>query len=231
MRAREAMPGTVMVVALIVALVVCAGVRESHAQAGTLFDHLKCYSITFKKGNLTVDGHALDPLVLTPFQNPPFAVEDGCRLQPAGKPKPVMFCVPVDKKPRQSPSGTQIDNDFLVYKMKCPSQEDLEQGVQDQFVKGVGNVRRKPPTRYLLVPAYKIDTPPPPCEPTAPHMCSGTCPNTTDECRPGTTDICGCFPTTSEPCHWDPAASSCGGSCPAPQTCTQIQGTISCQCQ
>ena len=218
---------------LAAALVFCTLAPMAMAQVGGPFDHLKCYRITFKKGALAVDGHALDSLVLTPFQVPPFKIEEGCRLQPAKKPRPIMFCVPVDKQPRQNPTGTKLQNDYLVYQIRCPSEPDLQQGVKDQFVRGIADIHRKPTTRLLLVPAYKIDTPPPPCEPTAPHICGGTCPNSGDECRPGPTDICGCFPP-SQPCGLVPGTNQCSGDCPsAGEICwtfTDPAGGVACDC-
>ncbi|MEK7630552.1 MAG: hypothetical protein AAB417_00785 [Patescibacteria group bacterium] len=217
---------------LVVAMAVLAMIvpASAFAQAAAPFDHLKCYKIGFKKGELQVSNHAFDPLVLIPFQVPPFATEDGCRLLPAKAPRPAMFCVPVDKKPRQAPVGTDIKNDFFVYKMKCPEQPNFVQGASDQFVRGNMQVNRKTTVRMLLVPAYKTTTPPDPsCQPTAPHQCGGTCPDATDICRPDAADICRCIPQISMSCGLIPGTNQCGGDCASGLSC-KPSATAPCAC-
>jgi hypothetical protein len=218
--------------ALAVVMVMLAMIMpaSAFAQAGGLFDHLKCYRIGFKKGEIQVSQHAFDPLVLRPFQVPPFAVEDGCRLLPAKAPRPVMFCIPVDKAPRQAPVGIDLKSDYFVYKMRCPEQPNLAQGASDQFIRGIVQVNRKSTTRLLLVPAYKTVTPPDPvCEPTAPHQCGGTCPNPTDVCRPDAADICRCQPQISQPCGVQ-ADGQCGGGCAAGLSCKPSTAGVPCAC-
>gem|GEM_PF-2867536 len=218
--------------ALVVAMALMAMIlpASAFAQAAAPFDHLKCYRVAFKKGEIQISQHALDPLVLIPFQVPPFAIEDGCRLLPAKAPRPVMFCIPVDKKPRQAPVGTDIKNDFFVYKMKCPEQPNLVQGASDQFVRGNMQVNRKSTVRMLLVPAYKTTTPPDPdCGPTAPHQCGGVCPGTTDICRPDAADICRCIPQISQACGMQ-ADGQCGGDCAAGLSCKPSTSGVPCAC-
>ena len=212
-----------MVLAALALVAGLIGIAPPRVEAQTqAFDHLKCYQLKLKKGDVIVLPHALD-LAFRPLQVPPFSIEDGCRLSP---PRPVEVCIPVNKLQGYPPTGVALQHDYLRYRLKCPKQEDFPQGFQDQFVKASGLVHRKTAVRFLLVPAYKIDTPPPPCEPTAPHQCGGTCPNSADECRPGSTDICGCF----KPCGRD-ADGVCGGDCQnAGEKCEVPLGTNDCRC-
>ncbi|MEK7642825.1 MAG: hypothetical protein AAB372_00005 [Patescibacteria group bacterium] len=210
-----------LVAALIVAIFVGLAAKPVLAQSA-IYDHPICYKVAFARGALQVSTHAGDVLTLVPLQDPILSVERGCTISP----KPVMFCAPYDKQPRKGPVGTDIKNDFLIYKMKCPPQPDITQGVRDQFVKGVATIKRKSTARLLLVPAYKISTPPPPCDAIAPHQCGGQCPVGLD-CRPGPNDICGCFDSTTE-VHC--GGNVCNGVCPTGQVCMSGPLANVCDC-
>ncbi|MSR76390.1 MAG: hypothetical protein EXS68_02255 [Candidatus Ryanbacteria bacterium] len=222
---------TAMATAVVMAALAIIVPASAFAQAGGLFDHLKCYKIGVKKGEIQVSPHAFDPLVLRPYQVPPFALEDGCRLLPLKAPRPAKLCIPVDKIPRQAPVGVDLKSDYLVYKMRCPSQPNFAQGVSDQFVRMIAQVDRKTTTRELLVPAYKTTTPPDPdCGPTAPHQCGGLCPATTDICRPDAADICRCVPQISQACGLIPGSNQCGGDCTTGLSCKPSTAGVPCAC-
>lgn len=202
-------------------------VTKAVAQTVPIADHIKCYKVSFVKGALVVSTHAGDPLDLTPYQVPPFAVEKGCVIAP----KPVMFCIPVDKQPRQLPLGTNLGNDFFVYKAKCLAEPDFKLSAGDQFVRGEMIVRRKTTTRLLLVPAYKAETPPDPCDSIAPHMCGGQCP-AGQVCRPGPVDICGCFDDTTTQCDFIPGTNTCNnGPCAIAGQICQLDPAVGCRCK
>lgn len=228
MRMKRLLTAATFAVAMaIVTMIVPA---SAFAQAGGLFDHLKCYKIGFKKTEIQISPHAFDQLVLRPYQVPPFAVEDGCRLLPLKAPRPMKLCIPVDKVPRQQPIGVDLKSDYFVYKMRCPSQQNFPQGVSDQFVRGIAQIDRKSTTRELLVPAYKTTTPPDPdCGPTAPHQCGGVCPDATDICRPDAADICRCVPQVSMACGLQPDGT-CGGDCAAGLSCKPSTAGVPCAC-
>lgn len=159
------------------------------------FDHVDCYKVHVVRGQFTVNTHAGDSLTLLPSQIPPFQVADGCKIVP----RPLFFCIPVGKEPSQAPFGTRLDNDYLVYKLKCPQKPgSFNQGVQDQFSKGVLMIHGGP--TLIEVPAYKTDTPPlAGCDRIAADLCGGTCQTPGDTCtlRTNTAGVitCGCVPT------------------------------------
>jgi hypothetical protein len=201
-----------------------------------VFDHLKCYKISPTGNGVVTSTHAGDPLVLTPFQAPPFMTEDGCLLRGGARARPKQLCVPVDKSPRQPPVGQSLESDFLCYQAKCPSQPDIaSQGLVDQFVQGTFKVSRKSTSRTICVPALETSTVPP-CSLDAAGACGGTCTTGIGQiCQvrfdPATnTNVCGCGVPTAT-CTPGPGPS-CGGSCPlATQACRPIPGSANCQCQ
>ncbi len=213
---------------MVLAAIAAAGlgfVSPSFAQ----FDHLKCYTVSFKKGEISISPHAFNPLVLIPFQNPPFTPEDGCQLLPKRAPRPRFFCVPVDKQPRLEPRGMDLKDDYLLYLAKCPPQDDFRLGVFDQFVRGTALVHRKLIRRLILVPAQKV-VQPRPCGLNTDGTCGGACPNPGEECVavPGPTPQCACKPPTT--CTMS-TAGGCTGSCAvATESCKILPGTNSCGC-
>lgn len=150
------------------------------AHAQLFFDHLKCYKLVIKKGQWTANGHALDPLTLTPLQIPPFAQEQGCVLLPKRSPKPKELCIPVDKQPRQNPTGVYLTDDYLCYQMRCPAEVDTPVDLFSQFGSGRPTVKRAAAFRRLCVPAKK-GTPEP--TPTATPVPTPTVPPQTRCCQ------------------------------------------------
>ncbi|MEW6273068.1 MAG: hypothetical protein AB1689_27635 [Thermodesulfobacteriota bacterium] len=207
--------------ALLAAIVLAAAARDAAAQGQPFFDHLKCHRIGVAARDVQVDGHALDPLTLTPFQVPPFEVEEGCRLQPARNPRPTHVCVPVDKQPRSGPLGSPLASDYLLYRLRCTGDADFEAGFVDQFVRGTVTVRGKTSTRLLLVPAYASQTPSSPCEPTAPGQCGGSCPNFDELCQLEPDGSCACV--EQPPCGGDPVGGQCNGACEPGASCLTDQ--------
>jgi hypothetical protein len=200
-----------------ITIIFAAQTHEAAAQT-TFFDHLNCYKVSFKDGEIQVADHVLDALTLTSFQNPPFDVEQGCQLQPAKKPRPTHLCVAVDKQPRQNPIGNRLGNYFLVYRLRCQEQADIRVGVFDQFVRGIAGVRRKSTSRSLLVPAYQLESQDSPCGPTGADQCGGGCPDFNQSCQHRLDGTCGCVDYV--PCGGDPVGGQCGGSCAPGDICT-----------
>ena len=145
----------------LLAIAVCALLAyagAAHAQGILQTDHLKCYRASAVRGLFFINPHALDFLTLTPFQVPPFAVENECRIIP----KSFKFCVPVGKQPSQAPSGQVLRDDYLCYKAKCPPEVDFRLGTFNQFTQGLIKIQRKTKAREICVPTRKLDFPPPP---------------------------------------------------------------------
>ncbi|MEI8358723.1 MAG: hypothetical protein WCH13_09580 [Deltaproteobacteria bacterium] len=208
-------------------LVALATPSAALAQSNGLFDHTTCYKVSTSGSQFVVNTHAGDQLVLRPYQVPPFAIADGCNIIP----RPVAFCIPVDKSPRLDPTGTALQNDYLVYNIRCKQRfVNFNQGVKDQFSQGVIKVNATP--YQIQVPAYKISTPPPTgCSPTAISACGGDCPTAGDLCalRTDATGVitCGCFPSTASPCGLVPGTTAqCGGDCVTGICTSTPQGCI-----
>jgi len=205
----QRLPCTLWLAAVAGGAVLTAFMLPPAADAQLLYDHLKCYQLAVRKGQWTANGHALDQLTLTPLQAPPFEPEPGCILLPKGKPKPAELCVPVDKQPRQDPSGAGLADDWLCYRIKCPPGQDISVSIFDQFGSGSPVVKRKPVRRKLCVPARK-GTPPP-------------TPTPTPTPTPEVPTLCCQFP-------WSPAPS--GAACldavspDVDQKCNLLGGTI-----
>lgn len=199
----------------------------SYAQAGSPFDHLKCYKI---KDPQTKAQYTAD---LVPQQMPPFDIETGCVIGVPAK----LFCIPVQKtnvKPTapQSVNGKDAQ-DYLLYKIKCPKlatavviKGGMPLDVTDQFGARTILVGKH---QLLLVPAFKMNNL---ChsqtDPTA-STCAGDCEDPNQKCVqvPGTTD-CRC----ESPCGLD-ATGQCDGICPdSTQKCefVQIGGAVRCSC-
>jgi hypothetical protein len=213
---------------LLAGIILGASGYEAAAQPAPFFDHLKCYRVGIKADEVQIGSHAFDPLTLTPYQVPPFDVEEGCQLLPVAKPRPTHVCIPVDKQPRQSPRGSWLGSDYLLYRMRCPEESDVRNGFVDQFVRGSVGIRRKVTTRLLLVPAYASETPSSPCEPTAPNQCGGSCPNFDELCQIGPNGTCGCV--QQAPCGGDPVGGECNGACEPGAICLPAQQGGLCAC-
>ena len=212
-------------------------------EAAAQFDHLTCYKIK--------DPHNFSAGVNTqPFQVPPFAAANGCKLLVRGQ----EFCIPTDKTrlpgstaPSAPIVGQNLQNDFLCYKMRCPVPMAPVSGllVSDQF-------GSRPIAAYkiarLCTPAVKG---PPPTTTTSTTttstttttlvpcqlgvgvggalQCGGSCPNATDTCLwDSIATTCVCLPQTSG-CSQQ-APSTCGaGLCTTPgESCQYLAPT--CQC-
>lgn len=142
----------------VVALALLAYAGSAFAQGVLQTDHLKCYRATPVRGLFFINNsHAADALKLQPFQVPPFAVEEGCVVNP----KTFKICIPVAKQPAQAPAGQILRNDYLCYKAKCPAETDFRLGILNQFAQGLIKVQRKSRAREVCVPTLKIDFPPP----------------------------------------------------------------------
>ncbi len=141
----------------VVALALLAYAGSAYAQGVLQTDHLKCYRATPVQRLFFINSHAADALKLQPFQVPPFAVEEGCFINP----KTFKICIPVEKQPAQAPAGQILRDDYLCYKAKCPVETDFRLGVQNQFAQGLIKVQRKTRAREICVPTQKIDFPPP----------------------------------------------------------------------
>lgn len=151
--------GKLMLAVIVCALAVGWLPQESWAQAGSVADpdHLKCYQITDHRTTQPPTGG----LTFSPTQNPPFNVEQGCKLQPAAKPKAKFFCIPVNKDPSQPPPGQPLQSDYLCYNARCPAEPTglLNLNVLDQFGGGAIDVKRKTHSRMICVPAVKVINP------------------------------------------------------------------------
>jgi len=177
-----------------------------------VFDHLKCYKMK-DAHNFTAGAD------LTPFQNPPFPVEPGCKIKVKGK----EFCIPVDKDlipgasnaPSAPVVGQALQNDFICYKMKCPNT-----GVQipplvvsDQFG---SRTLKKFVAKKLCTPAIKG----------LPPTTTTTSTTSTSTTSTTTTTL------VSNPCSVDPATGMCDGVCPVQgEKCLVDPLTGMCDCQ
>jgi len=113
-----------------------------------VFDHLKCYRV---KDPLKLKG-VVD---LTPTQESPFDVEEGCKIAKAKK-----YCIPVMKDVDESATnvpvvpfpGQPLVDDYICYKVRCP-EVDITRDIVDQF-----GTRRleKFKARELCVPAAQL---------------------------------------------------------------------------
>jgi hypothetical protein len=152
--------------------VLLSGAGVAHGQA---LDHLKCHKV---KDPLHLPRTTAD---LPTDLQPEFAAS-GCQIL-----KPKFFCVPVAKQnvvpapPRPDIVGQDLSNDFICYKIKCPTQPGDHQ-VTDQF--GT-RTQTKFKTSMLCVPAVK-----------------GAAPTTTSTTTTGT--------TTSSTTTTVPPTSCCG---------------------
>jgi hypothetical protein len=114
------------------------------------FDHLKCYKVK--------DPHKFEATAdLVPRDDPPFAVEPGCRVKVTGK----KLCVPVDKQllattaPVVEFPTAEASSDYLCYKVKCPKGAVPDLEVTDQFgTRTVSGLRAK----EICTPAVKGPT-------------------------------------------------------------------------
>jgi hypothetical protein len=138
------------IVCSVVGLVLLAGAGAAGAQGTPSFDHLKCYKL---KDFAPKKAYAVD---LIPDQDPPFSVEQGCKIMVPAK----LFCIDVIKQNVQPPppgtvSGTNA-RDYLCYKVKCPKQVLPIVTVEDQF--GRRDLTIKPP-KFVCAPANKVIPP------------------------------------------------------------------------
>lgn len=225
----------VMVGALVLA------VGQAAAQPAPLFDHLKCYKVKPPKGSGKVKPTKYQ-LDLIPHQTI-FNVEKGCRLVD----KPKLFCIDVQKTNVQPPAPITAPGhpaqDYLCYKIKCPSGVKVPFTVTDQF--GTRNLVANKSGDLLCVPAYKQGFPTPtPVAPTptptatpvdvcekdaVTGTCAGPCPNADEICDivPGT-NICDCIKFGG--CGLD-ASGQCAGPCPNPgDVCEFFPATNNCDC-
>lgn len=124
------------------------------------FDHLDCYRVTFKGGDVTLDiPHAAQSFSLSLFPDVALPDDSGCELRPRW---PKEICIPADKSPRKTPSPVGIDltNAFLCYRMKCGADLNFPVDLEDQFASGTFTARGK--SRKLCVPAQGVGATPTP---------------------------------------------------------------------
>ncbi len=204
------------------------------------FDHLKCYKMK--------DPHNFTAVAnLTPFQNPPFPVEPGCKIKVRG----LEFCIPVDKTlvpggnaPSATVVGQPLQNDYICYNMRCPKPATAIPSVlvSDQFG---SRTLSKFVARRICTPAIKglptttttttITTtttlPPNPCSLDTAGNCNGTCPTTGDICLfDPISGACGCGPQSAQ-CALD-TQGLCSGLCPnANDVCLPNATGVPCSCQ
>jgi hypothetical protein len=154
------------------ALLVALGVMSlaiATPVAAQPFDHLKCYKVK--------DPHKFEATAdLVPRDDPPFAVEPGCRVKVTGK----KLCVPVDKQllattaPVVEFPTAEASSDYLCYKVKCPKGAVPDLEVTDQFgTRTVSGLRAK----EICTPAVKGPPPPFTCTDQTLLTCAqGSCP-------------------------------------------------------
>jgi hypothetical protein len=138
-------------VLLLVAFAVATSPARTDAQPPDRFDHLRCYRVV---ADLR-DAEKAEGLTLTPDQIATFAEQSGCRLRSA---KATEVCVPVAKSPSDSPSGDDLNADYVCYRVKCDSpvsKEPIPLEVNDPFGSGTLMVRQLPgdSTQSLCVPS------------------------------------------------------------------------------
>jgi hypothetical protein len=159
-----------LVLGVVVSGPLLGGPALVHAQP---FDHLDCYKVPFKGGEVTLDiGHAQQAFSLTLFGDVPLPDDAGCELRPRW---PKEICVPAEKSPSKTPSpvGVDITNAFLCYRMKCDADLNFDVALEDQFASGTFIARGK--TRRLCVPAQGVGaTPTPSPTPTPTPMPTAT---------------------------------------------------------
>ena len=209
---------------------------SSTVASAQTFDHLKCYKMK--------DPHNFTAVAnLTPFQNPPFPLEPGCRIKVRG----TEFCIPVDKAlgsstaPSAPVVGQPLQNDYICYVMRCPKPATPIPSVlvSDQFG---SRTLQKFVARRICTPAIKglpttttttttTTLPTNPCSLDTAGNCNGTCPNTGDTCLyDPATGACGCGPQSAQ-CALD-INGTCAGLCPnANDICLPNAAGTPCSCQ
>ncbi len=207
------------------------------SQAQNVNDHLKCYKIK--------DSHRYSAVadLITNSDQSMYPSEAGCRILVKSK----EFCLPINKDrilqpnnkrdaPHEDVVGQDLTNDFLCYKVRCPTDPTgamppSVQDVVDQFgQREISGFR----TTKMCTPAWKVFDQPVPCEQSGAPTCNGDCPNPTDVCTNiAGTLACRCEPEQSDPCELS-GAPTCGGDCAdASKQCTFVGDPVAafCVCQ
>lgn len=228
------------VVGFVVFAALAVSLSLSTAASAQTFDHLKCYRMK--------DPHNFTAVAnLTPFQNPPFPLEPGCKIKVKG----LEFCIPVDKAlvpgtsnaPSAPVVGQPLQNDYICYVIKCPNPTTPIPSVlvSDQFG---SRTLQKFVARRICTPAIKglptttttsttttTTLPTNPCTLNGAGTCNGTCPNAGDTCLYNTaTGACDCSPQSAQ-CALD-INGICAGLCPnANDVCLPNPTGAPCSCQ
>ena len=204
--------------------VLAVSLSLSTVASAQTFDHLKCYKMK--------DPHNFTAVAnLTPFQNPPFPLEPGCKIKVKG----TEFCIPVDKAlvpgtstaPSAPVVGQPLQNDYICYVMRCPRPTTAIPSVlvSDQFG---SRTLQKFVAHRICTPAIKGL--PNPCSLDTAGNCNGTCPTTGDTCLyDATTGACNCGPASAQ-CALD-INGTCSGLCPNANNICLPNSAGGCSCQ